>query len=124
MLGTMNPDLGKIPGEHLRGPIRRSIVHDEDFDRWGLIQRRLNGATKLIAAVLIGEAAEQLRTVLAESCPVHIAEDLPAAVRKSAELASPGSTVLLSPACASLDMFADYRERGDVFAASVRELIE
>jgi UDP-N-acetylmuramoylalanine--D-glutamate ligase len=43
-------------------------------------------------------------------------------VQRAAELAKPGEAVLLSPACASFDMFRDYKHRGDVFAAAVRAL--
>jgi UDP-N-acetylmuramoylalanine--D-glutamate ligase len=44
------------------------------------------------------------------------------AVRRAASLASPGDTVLLSPACASFDLFRDYRDRGDQFKKAVNEL--
>ncbi len=44
------------------------------------------------------------------------------AVRRAASLASPGDTVLLSPACASFDLFKDYRDRGDQFKREVSEL--
>jgi len=47
---------------------------------------------------------------------------LPEAVTAAAHAAQPGDTVLLSPACASLDMFRDYTHRGDEFAAAVRSL--
>jgi UDP-N-acetylmuramoylalanine--D-glutamate ligase len=46
------------------------------------------------------------------------------AVRQAAELSQPGDRVLLSPACASFDMFRDYQHRGDVFMAAVRGLGE
>jgi UDP-N-acetylmuramoylalanine--D-glutamate ligase len=44
------------------------------------------------------------------------------AVARAAQIAAPGETVLLSPACASFDMFRDYKHRGDEFVRAVREL--
>jgi UDP-N-acetylmuramoylalanine--D-glutamate ligase len=77
---------------------------------------------KLIGAVLIGEAVEKLTTVFADICPTQIAGDMDKAVKLAADLATEGSTVLLSPACASLDMFVDYAHRGEAFIAAVQEL--
>lgn len=77
---------------------------------------------KLTAAILIGEAAGELEQALAGVCPTLRAVDMPQAVARAAAQARPGSTVLLSPACASLDMFVDYADRGAQFAAAVREL--
>ena len=65
--------------------------------------------TPLIEAALAGLATERSTT-------------LEAAVQRAAELAKPGEAVLLSPACASFDMFRDYKHRGDVFAEAVRKL--
>jgi UDP-N-acetylmuramoylalanine--D-glutamate ligase len=45
-----------------------------------------------------------------------------AAVREARRLAAAGDTVLLAPACASMDMFVNYNQRGDAFAEAVREL--
>jgi UDP-N-acetylmuramoylalanine--D-glutamate ligase len=50
------------------------------------------------------------------------AGSLEAAVKAAARAAQPGDTVLLSPACASLDMFRDYAHRGAVFTQAVKEL--
>lgn len=77
---------------------------------------------KVKAAVLIGQAAPELANAFADVCPTHRADDMPAAVRAAAEAAAPGDTVLLSPACASQDMFRDYRHRGEAFAAAVEGL--
>jgi UDP-N-acetylmuramoylalanine--D-glutamate ligase len=54
--------------------------------------------------------------------PILRAETLEAAVRQAAQLAQPGDAVLLSPACASFDMFRNYEHRAQVFIAAVHEL--
>jgi UDP-N-acetylmuramoylalanine--D-glutamate ligase len=77
---------------------------------------------KLRAAVLIGTAAAELERVLEPICPVVQAKSMDEAVSRAAALAHRGDTVLLSPACASQDMFRDYRERGEQFARAAREL--
>ena len=77
---------------------------------------------KVRKAVLIGKDAPAVAAALAGVCATEIAESMAAAVRAARESAQSGDTVLLSPACASLDMFRDYGHRGDVFAAAVRAL--
>jgi UDP-N-acetylmuramoylalanine--D-glutamate ligase len=77
---------------------------------------------KLRAAVLIGAAAAELEIVLKPVCRIAHAKSMAEAVERAASLAQRGDTVLLSPACASQDMFRDYRERGDQFARAAREL--
>ena len=68
--------------------------------------------------LLIGRDAPLIaRAVKGERCAT-----LEDAVKRAAELAKPGEAVLLSPACASFDMFRDYRHRGEVFAAAVKAL--
>lgn len=72
--------------------------------------------------VLLGEDAKLIGDALAGVCTMQFARDMDEAVQLSANAARSGETVLLSPACASLDMFRDYAHRGDVFAAAVRGL--
>ena len=76
---------------------------------------------KLRAAVLIGAAADELERVLEPICPTVRATSMQDAVARSAKLAQRGDTVLLSPACASQDMFRDYKERGELFARAAQE---
>jgi UDP-N-acetylmuramoylalanine--D-glutamate ligase len=76
------------------------------------------------AVVLIGRDGPAIGQVLAAAdggpaCPVVAAATLPAAVELAAAHARPGDAVLLSPACASLDMFSSYRQRAEVFVAAV-----
>jgi UDP-N-acetylmuramoylalanine--D-glutamate ligase len=77
---------------------------------------------KVRHVVLIGKDAPALEEALAGVCTTERAATLEAAVAAAAAAARPGEAVLLSPACASFDMFRDYRHRGDVFAAAVRAL--
>jgi UDP-N-acetylmuramoylalanine--D-glutamate ligase len=79
---------------------------------------------KLRAAVLIGAAAGELEAVLKPVCATVHAKSMDEAVALAAAVAQRGDTVLLSPACASQDMFRDYRDRGEQFARAARELPE
>jgi len=74
------------------------------------------------AVVLIGRDAAQLQDVLAQGAATHIESSLADAVASAARLAQPGDRVLLSPACASLDMFHDYIDRGERFRTLVEAL--
>ena len=76
------------------------------------------------AAVLIGEGRATIGPALASVTAVHEAESMGAAVRTAAALAARGDVVLLSPACASFDMFRDYEHRGDAFKQEVLALEE
>jgi UDP-N-acetylmuramoylalanine--D-glutamate ligase len=75
------------------------------------------------AVVLIGEAAPLIEQAVSFAVPTVRAKNMGEAVRLAWERALPGDAVLLSPACSSFDMFRDYKERGDVFAGAVRELV-
>ena len=77
---------------------------------------------KLKRALLIGRDARVLGEALGEVCPIDYCATLEAAVAEAARHARAGDTVLLSPACASLDMFRDFAHRGEVYAAAVRGL--
>lgn len=75
--------------------------------------------------LLIGRDAPTISAALAGSgVPLEQCATLEQAVRAAARAARPGDAVLLSPACASFDMFRDYRERGERFAQAVRELAQ
>lgn len=80
----------------------------------------LRGRVRL--AVLIGRDAAAIEAALGDACPVRRCRTLEEAVQVAAGAAEPGDIVLLSPACASLDMFRDYTHRGETFAAAVRSL--
>ncbi len=78
---------------------------------------------KARAVVLIGRDGPQLAAALKGCCPLHFARDMDEAVQIAQQCARAGDHVLLSPACASFDMFRNYSHRGDVFTAAVQRLI-
>jgi UDP-N-acetylmuramoylalanine--D-glutamate ligase len=74
------------------------------------------------AAVLIGESAKKLEAALAGRVDVRIVASLEEAVQSASRIAQPGDAVLLAPACASLDQFRDFEERGERFRTAVDRL--
>lgn len=99
-------------------------LHDVVLLAGGLDRSRDLGALRpyadhLRAVVAIGEAAPTIEAVLGDAVPVVRATSMHDAVRAAAARARDGDTVLLSPACASLDWYASYAERGDDFAREV-----
>ncbi len=75
------------------------------------------------AVVLMGRDAKLIENVLLETnIPIYYAVDLPEAVNIAKKLAKAGDAVLLSPACASFDMFKNYVHRAEVFVAAVKQL--
>jgi UDP-N-acetylmuramoylalanine--D-glutamate ligase len=79
-------------------------------------------AGKTRRALLIGKDAAAVAAAIQGVCATEIFASLEEAVVAAHRAAVPGDTVLLSPACSSLDMFRDYGHRGDVFAAAVHKL--
>ena len=82
------------------------------------------GASSLTGVVAIGDAAPEIVEVFEGRVPVFRAGSIEEAVRTAHRLAPSEGTVLLAPACASWDMFSDYAERGERFAAAAREVAE
>ena len=78
---------------------------------------------KVRAVVAIGESAEKVLSELGQHAPESVgADSLEQAVEFAQALAQPGDVVLLSPACASFDMFDDYMDRGETFRRIVEEI--
>jgi len=79
-------------------------------------------ADKVKSAVLMGRDAGFLQTAIGDVVDTVMVADMHEAVLAARRLAEPGDIVLLAPACASLDQYKDYQERGRVFADEVRGL--
>ena len=87
---------------------------------YGEMREVLKDKVKLL--VVMGEAAERIKASLGSDVELQEAEDLSSALRLASRGATPGDTVLLSPACSSFDMFASYEERGKEFKRLVEAM--
>ena len=79
---------------------------------------------KVKRLILIGETRQKLTRLFQDAITVDQSETLEEATQAAFESAQPGDCVLLSPMCASFDMFLDYRERGELFKQAVKNLIK
>ena len=75
------------------------------------------------AVVVLGRDAQRVADALAGTVKTEHVTTLQEAVLKAAQLAESGDSVLLAPACASLDMFKSFEERGELFAQAVGRLL-
>jgi UDP-N-acetylmuramoylalanine--D-glutamate ligase len=75
------------------------------------------------ALIQIGRDGPLIQAAVGEACPVVRAESMETAVAQAYELSKPGDAILLSPACASWDMFRNYAHRAEVFVAAVEALV-
>ncbi len=103
----------------LAGPLLLIAGGDAKGQAFAELAAALRG--RAATALLIGRDRELLARELGGVCNVELSESLPAAVARARALAAPGSSVLLAPACSSLDMFRSYEERGEIFAREARE---
>jgi UDP-N-acetylmuramoylalanine--D-glutamate ligase len=76
-----------------------------------------------VSVILFGQDARRMAKELAGSCELQVVADMHEAVGAALKIIEPGHTVLLAPACSSLDMYRDYAERGEAFLSAVRELV-
>lgn len=84
------------------------------------LSKAVKGTCKQV--ILIGQAAEEIAKNLPSETPVNIATSFDAALKIAASSAKAGDVVLLSPACASFDMFDNYQQRGDAYREAVLRL--
>lgn len=98
--------------------IAGGVAKDQDFSA---LTESLSKHVKVI--ILFGKDAELIAQVVPDHVQKVDASDMDDAVAKAQQLASKGDSVLLSPACASFDMFTSYVERGEYFTQAVKELI-
>ncbi len=78
---------------------------------------------RLKAAIVLGKDGPEIGKVLVNVVPVHSVDSMEMAVETAARIVKSGDIVLLSPACASLDMFENYQARGDAFVAAVKKTL-
>jgi UDP-N-acetylmuramoylalanine--D-glutamate ligase len=103
----------------------RKVILIAGGDAKGADMNELTPAIKEKAksVVLMGKDAGLIKQALNNCVPIYSAENMTQAVQISASLAAVGDSVLLSPACASLDQYKNYQDRGDQFSKAVLGLL-
>ena len=114
-VGATLAAINGLPGQHVL--IAGGQGKGGDFKPLRDVARK-----RLRAVVLIGEDAEKIAQAIEQAVPVSFAADMKQAVGMASAMAEPGDNVLLSPACASFDMYRGFAERGEAFMEAVREL--
>jgi len=106
----------------LKGLDRSAVLILGGHDKGGDFTKLIPVLTHVKAIVTIGEAAPLIEEAIGSVVPIARAGTMQEAVETAARSAQPGELVLLSPACASFDMFRNFEHRGEVFAECVKEL--
>jgi len=106
----------------LKGLDRPTVLIAGGHDKGGVFTKLIPMLGRVKAIVTIGEAAPLIEEALGAVVPIARARTMMDAVETAARTAQPGELVLLSPACASFDMFRNFEHRGEVFRECVKEL--
>jgi UDP-N-acetylmuramoylalanine--D-glutamate ligase len=99
--------------ECLQGPIHLIMGGRDKGGQFHLLEASVREKVKNL--ILLGEASGEIKTALGNLTTTRIVKTMKDAVAFAHAAASSGEVVLLSPACASFDMYRDYKERGDAF---------
>ncbi|HOB20319.1 MAG TPA: UDP-N-acetylmuramoyl-L-alanine--D-glutamate ligase [Candidatus Atribacteria bacterium] len=117
-----NPDAAIKAIEAMKGP---TVLIAGGYDKHNTFDEFIQAfGDKVRAMVVLGETAEKIATTAKQMgfTEVYRVKSIEEAVNTAFKLSSPGYNVLLSPACASWDMFRDFEERGRVFKEAVKAL--
>jgi UDP-N-acetylmuramoylalanine--D-glutamate ligase len=106
----------------LKGLDRPTVLIAGGHDKGGDFTKLIPVLGRVKAIVTIGEAAPLIEEALGSVVPIARAATMQDAVETAARTAQAGELVLLSPACASFDMFRNFEHRGEVFAECVKAL--
>ena len=106
----------------LRGLDRKVVLIAGGKDKGSDFSKLLEVAGRMRAIVTLGEAAPLIEEAVGSVVPIARAGTMQEAVEIASRTAGEGEIVLLSPACASFDMFTDFEDRGEVFKSCVKNL--
>jgi UDP-N-acetylmuramoylalanine--D-glutamate ligase len=104
----------------MRGPVILILGGKDKGGDFSHIARRFSDRIRMVIA--IGEAAGRIVQEVSDIVDAEYASDMEQAVKTAFKRAASGDTVLLSPGCASFDMFQSYAHRGEVFRQCVHSI--